>query len=216
MIQELLQLEGVTPKMAEQLENQGVKTLDELEKRLKSGQIKNKQLESSLQKISRKRFSLRLATQISNPIISRLRSTKFVKHAEFVGSVRREKLHVANVNILFACQHEYQDLIFQDVAKLGEVASRKSNMLTLLKKERDNVISIEMRAVEEHEWIPALFYFTGSSPFIARIREIAQANKVVFSSSLIKKEDQVVECKSEEDIFKLLGEEYVSPYLRVS
>jgi len=216
VVRELRKLDGVSQRMSEQLVKQGITSLEDLAKKLESGQLINRQLKLELEKLRSKRqqFSQRLALQIANPVISRLRSMQVVERVDYVGSLRREKLVVSNVNILFICKSESRSLVFRDIVCLGEVVQSESDRLILLRYDNELPILIEIRAVESQEWVSALFWYTGSLSFVSRLRALALKEGVVLSSHSIEKNGERVTCSNEEEIFQLINEEYISAYLR--
>ena len=216
IIQDLQRLDGVSLRMAEQLVRQGVQGLDDLTQKLNSGLIVNRQLKLSLEKLrcENQQVSQRLALQLSNPVISRLRSTQVVENVDYVGSLRREKLVVSDVNILVSCKTDVHSLIFQDVSRLGEVLQKESDRLVLLRRSDDCTLPIEIRIVNSDEWIPALFWYTGSSNFVSRLRALALKEGITLSSHSIEKNGERIACSNEEELFQLIKIEYVSAYLR--
>ena len=83
-------------------------------------------------------------------------------------------------------------------------------------KFKDNFIRrIDIRYIPYHSYHYALLYFTGSSDLNKKMRELAKSKELKLSEyGLFDKNNKKFKVKSERDIFKKLGLEYLPPRLR--
>jgi DNA polymerase (family 10) len=75
---------------------------------------------------------------------------------------------------------------------------------------------VDIRAVIHKQYVPALAYFTGSGEENVRLRGIALKKKMKLNEYGIKnmQTEKFFELITEEDLYDVLGEEYVVPVER--
>ena len=83
------------------------------------------------------------------------------------------------------------------------------------KLKNNHIRRIDIRYIPYESYYYALLYFTGSMELNKKMREIAKSKKLKLSEyGLFDENDKKFKAKSERDIFKKLGLEYLHPRLR--
>ena len=80
----------------------------------------------------------------------------------------------------------------------------------------DDKRQVDLRLMDDSEWGPALLYFTGSKEHTVHLRTIARERGLKINEYGVfrMKDNQPLAQKTEEDIYKLLGFEFVPPEMR--
>src|SRR5206468_897205 len=76
------------------------------------------------------------------------------------------------------------------------------------------VLQADLRVVTDEQFPFALMYFTGSKQHNIRLRQRAIDRGWSLNEYSLGDDNKLVPCKSEEDIYKVLGLDYVEPELR--
>ncbi len=75
-------------------------------------------------------------------------------------------------------------------------------------------MQVDILAVSEEDWVPALLYFTGSRYFNEYMRGVARANGYRLNQHGLYEDGVRVPTPTEEDIFKVIGLEWIPPEKR--
>ncbi len=220
----LLRVEGIGPKTIKILYKKlKIKNIDDLEKAAKEHRIRRLKdfgekteqniLENiSFARMSGKRILLNEATTIANNIISEMK--KFIGKDKImaVGSLRRRKETIGDIDILVSSNKNVMDYFtrMKDVRKVLGKGKTKSSVLL------DNGIRVDIRNIDKNEWGAALLYFTGSKEHNIEIRRIAQKKKYKLNEYGLFKGKKIIASRTEEEIYKKLGMQFVPPELRES
>ncbi len=240
---DILKLQGVGPKKVKFLyEKLKIKSLDELEKACRAGKLEKlegfgkKTEENILASIesSRKyssKFLINVAQHSAEEIFQTVSKHKKVIRAEIGGSLRRKKEVIGDIDIVASvkkpARQQFGGKDVKDIMKVfvqhpsveritGEGETKSSVVLK-------SGINCDLRVVDDAEFPFALNYFTGSKGHNVRIRSLARSfgwslNEYGFSEIHSEekrgKAKQIVKCKTEEDIYKAVGLQYVEPELR--
>ena len=218
-LEELMLVEGIGPKMVRDLYKRlKIKDLKGLEKAAKAGAIqklpgfgeKTEQniLESiAFVKRSHGRWLLGDIYPHVEELISLLRSSGLVKDAVAAGSVRRMKETIGDVDLLVITKKPKEVIDYF----LSHVPSEKR-------------INIDVRVLQEDVFGAGLQYFTGSKEHNVKLRTIAfkkgytLSEYGLFSARGGKRtgpeRSRRIACKTEEDVYKVLGMPYIEPELR--
>lgn len=132
--------------------------------------------------------------------------------AEVCGSIRRRKEVVRDMDILVAAEnHEKITSFFVSMPEVDQVLVTGETKTSVRMK---SGIEADLRVVTRQEFPYALVYFTGSKEHNVRLRGIAKKKGWKLNEYGIFDGDNLVICKSEEEIYRALGLPYIPPELR--
>lgn len=160
------------------------------------------------------------AMAIATPIVEGLRALKEVKKAEVAGSLRRKKEIVRDIDILAASAHPAPVMKwFTTQPFVAQVTAKGDTKASIL---LTSGIQADLRIVPENQFGYALCYFTGSKEHSIKIRHIANKHGWSLSEYDLVPEDpkgkaplsHLKKGPSEEDIYQVLGLQYIPPELR--
>ncbi len=145
-------------------------------------------------------------------IKKRLSTVVAPEWAEVCGSIRRRKEIVRDMDILVAAEnHEKITSIFASMPEVAEVLVTGGTKTSVRMK---SGIEADLRVVSKEAFPYALMYFTGSKEHNVRLRGIAKRKGWKLNEYGIFDGDNLVVCKSEEEIYRSLGLAYIPPELR--
>jgi DNA polymerase (family 10) len=221
----LMAVEGLGPRSIKQLYNElGIKNLDDLEKNAKRHRIRRlKGMGDKTEKkilvnidFARKSTGRNLLGHIlpvANEIKRELAGLDYVFRVEVAGSIRRRKETVGDIDILVTTNKPKEVMdYFIGIDLVDDVVVKGPTKSTVRLKE--NGIDVDLRAFEDEIFGSALMYFTGSKETNVELRRIAIAKGLKLSEYGIFKGDKLLSGRTEEEIFKTLGMEYIEPELR--
>ena len=221
---DLIRIEGVGPKTIKTLhEELGVNNLEDLEKMARAGKIREldgfgekseeRILESiEFQKMHAGRFLFGDAVSIIDIIKSRLEELSVVSKVTIAGSYRRRKDTVGDLDILVISMKPKE--VMEVFVKQPEVSRVLGHGLTKSSVTLKNGIDVDIRVVQPESYGAALAYFTGSKSHNVAMRTIAQKAGFKLNEYGLYKGKKIVAGKSEEDIYKKLGLDYIEPEMR--
>lgn len=238
----MLEIPGLGPKTISLLWKQrGITGLEELVKALDNGSlaglkgIGDKKIESIRQGIALRaqaagRMGIVDAMPIARALLEQLRGQKGVKQAEIAGSLRRGRETVGDLDLIcglkeasagttvagaFAKFPEVQQIIVQGPSK---VSVRVVGGL-----------QVDLRIVPAENFGAALLYFSGSKDHNVKLRGLAQDQKLTLNEWGLYRIDEYdkaakktaeapaikpVASKTEADVYRALGLDYIEPELR--
>jgi len=219
----LMDIPGLGPKKIKKLnEKLGIKNLKDLKKAAKSGKIaklpgfgeesEKDILENiGLAKKSRKeRTPLREAEKIAKPIVNLLMKLKETKKVEVMGSLRRKRPTIGDIDIL-ASSNKPEKLVerfvrMRSVVKV--VAEGKTKVSVVLKFG----VNCDLRIVKPESWGAASLYFVGSKGYNIKMRRIAIRKGYKLSEyGLFDKKENMIAGKTEIEVYNKLGLKYRKP-----
>ena len=128
------------------------------------------------------------------------------------GSIRRRKEIVRDMDILVAAEsHEKVTSFFVSIPEAEEVLVTGDTKTSVRMK---SGIEADLRVVSEKEFPYALMYFTGSKEHNVRLRGIAKKKGWKLNEYGLFDGENLVQCKSEEEIYHALGLPFIHPELR--
>ncbi|HEU4320434.1 MAG TPA: DNA polymerase/3'-5' exonuclease PolX [Acidimicrobiia bacterium] len=148
----------------------------------------------------------------ANSLAKRIADIKGVKAAVPCGSLRRFSETIGDVDVVVATTNA--PLVHETVLGFGEVAEvvgsgdTKTSFLT-----REG-LQVDVRTVAPDQLGSALLYFTGSKAHNIQLRQKAIDRGWLLSEYGLFEEEKVVASKTEADIYKALGLEYIPPSMR--
>lgn len=220
----LTRIEGLGPKSIKKLYQElRIKNLEDLEKAVRAGKIRNLEGfgEKSEVKIlkgieflkkSGSRFILGLVMPQIRVIEERLRRLKEVEDLVVAGSVRRRKETIGDVDILVISKKPKS--VMDYFVGMPEVINVYAHGETKSMIKLKNGLDVDIRVVARESYGAALNYFTGSKEHNVALREIAiKRGHKLNEYGLFKGKSQIAG-RTEEDLYKMLGMDYVPPEMR--
>ena len=227
-------IEGLGPKSIFKLYKKlGIRDLNALEKAVKAGQIRKLEGfgEKSEQNIlkgiefvrkSGGRFVLGFIMPEIREIESRLEKLKEVQKIVVAGSVRRRKETIGDCDILIISTKP--EPVMDYFVAMPEVVRVTAHGETKSAVKLKSGLDVDVRIVPEKSYGAALNYFTGSKDHNVALREMAlkrgyKLNEYgLFSakggSASGGKGSRQIAGKSEQEIYKALGLDYIEPEMR--
>lgn len=226
-IEELLDIPGMGPKTLQTLYKRlDVKTVDDLKKSAKTHRIRRlpnmgvRQEKRILNAIKRHEnrgeglILLDTALKVADEIQSVLESSPYITDTTVVGSVRRRKETVGDINLIAKTDNPEQVIDF---------FTRMKNVRNILNKEekravvvyKDN-IPVDLQIVDDGCFGSIMIHFTGSKDHNTRLQQIASSTDVhlnEFGLTSLKNGNKL-DCNTEQDIYQNLGMDYIPPELR--
>lgn len=220
----LMSVEGLGPKKIQLLFHElGIMTLDDLEREGKHHHIRRlkgmgaKTEAKILQNLefARKSTGRELLGEVlplAQEIKRRISALEGIQQVEIAGSIRRRKETVGDIDILTVTDHPEEVMDFfthMDVVDEIIVKGHSKSTVRLY-----NRMDADIRAFKDEDFGSALLYFTGSRELNIHLRKIAISNKMKLNEYGVFKDDECLASKTEKDVFKVLGLDYIPPELR--
>lgn len=221
---ELTSIEGVGPRMVKTLyQKLGVKNIKDLEKVAKAGKIaplfgfgekteKNILEGIKFLKRSKGRFLLGEIMSVVREMEEKLRKLKEVKEISVAGSVRRRKETIGDVDFLVVTKNPKKVMDYfvslPGIVKIWGKGPTKSSI-----KLRQG-FDVDLRVVPAESFGSALQYFTGSKEHNIETRKIAMDLGLKLNEYGVFKGKKPIAGKTEREVYKVLGMEWMAPELR--
>ena len=221
---ELLMVPGLGPKKAHHLFYQlGIEDIEGLKKGLEKGQVRElkgfgakteQKLLASLEEYQsyQKLIILQHALLHSQELIEELKRYQGVLQIERAGSIRRMKEVTGDIDLLVAGKERAGIINYFTRLPLVETVTLQGENKGSVRTEQG--IQVDLRVVSPAEFPAALQYFTGSKEHNVRLRELAKKSGYKLNEYGLFKDEQRVELKSEQDIYRILKLDYIIPELR--
>jgi DNA polymerase (family 10) len=223
---ELLRVPGLGPKTVKLIyDRTKIDSVEKLEKAAKTRQlaelpgIREKTIENIIHGIGiyqrgQEAVLNPVAHRIAGQFVDSLKNLKEVGQISVAGSLRREKGAVRDIDILIAgnpMQKIIDEFVKLPIVKeTRERGPAKSSVIA-----RENNIQVDLRIVEKQSFGAALLYFTGSKEFNIKLRESAIAHGYKLNEyGVFDGKEKCLAGKTEEEVFALLGMDYIPPELR--
>lgn len=228
-LSELSKVEGLGPQKVKKLyEVLGVTDLKELEKAAKSGKIApiagfGKKTEENIlrgigfAKTAGGRFVLGFAMPKIRLLEERLKKVKGVEAVVAAGSARRRKETIGDIDILAIADDPTQ--IMDAFVGMPEVVNVTAKGGTKASARFYWGLDVDLRVVPKESYGAALLYFTGSKDHNVVLRSLAlkkgyTLNEYGLYSFKRGIKGKMVAGRTEEEIYKALGMEYIPPEMR--
>ena len=223
-VSELTRIEGLGPRKIKILYKKlGIRNVDDLEKAASAGKISKlagfgkKSEENILKgvffaKKFRGRYILGDKLQWIESVAKDLKTFKEIKKLDVAGSIRRRKETVGDLDIL-AVSSKPKPVMDYFVSRpwvvrvLGKGEAKSS-------VKAENGMDVDLRVLEEKSYGAGLLYFTGSKEHNIRLRELAIKKGLKLNEYGLFRGKKMIAGKTEEEIYKALGLEYVPPEMR--
>jgi DNA polymerase (family 10) len=220
----MMHIMGVGPKKAWRLYKElNIKSVDQLEKACKAGKLRThkgfgqKTEEDILKGIAtlrtgEERILLGKAWMISQEIINRLKKLKQVKAIEPAGSLRRMQETIGDIDILVISSNP--EIVMDTFTTMPDVVRVLAKGPTKSSVQLKDGINADVRVLEPKSFGAALQYFTGNKEHNIAVRQIAIKKGLKLSEYGVFKGSRQVAGKTEQEVYKKLGLQYIEPELR--
>jgi DNA polymerase (family 10) len=221
----LLQVPSVGPQSARLFfDKLKIASIDELKTAATKGKlsglpgIKDKSVANILKGITLLEKGLRdmdvlTATTVAEGFVEKLRALAKKEKIVPAGSLRRMKDGIHDVDILIASNHP-QEIIASFLAgpgvkKILAQGPAKSSILT------DSDQQVDLRVFKPQSFGAGLIYFTGSKNHNIRLRQLAiKKDYKINEYGVFDKKNKCMASKTEEEVYKALGLDFIPPELR--
>lgn len=225
---DLISIEGIGPKKAERLAlDLKISSLKDLEEAAREHRIRRlegfgeKAEENILEaleayKEGHERMLISVALPIAEEIVSYLKKNAPLKRIDYVGSLRRMKETIGDVDLLAISDDPKKVMdAFTEMKGVKKVISKGSTRSSIVLKElKDLDVHVDIRVIHEPSYAAALQYFTGSKEHNIATRKEAIKKGYKLSEYGLFDDLKPLPCVSEEEIYRKLGMDYIQPELR--
>jgi DNA polymerase (family X) len=223
-LSELMGIKGMGPKkIAILFKTLGIKTADDLREAAEEhkiqdlegfGETTEKNILEELERwqSEQKRYGLAVAEQMAGPFFEYLKRTKKVKSLEIVGSYRRRKETVGDIDILVTCKRGCNIIErfteYEDVEKVLSEGETRSTVVL------QSGLQVDLRVVPQVAFGAALHYFTGSKEHNIACRKIAVSKKLKLNEYGLFRGDDRIAGRTEKEVYAALDLPFIQPELR--
>ena len=229
---QMLRIAGLGPKKVKALHDLlGVDTLDKLRAACLEGRVAGLKGfgEKSQEKIlagiefvaqSGQRVRLDQALPLALRLMDALRDAPGLVRMEVCGSVRRRKETIKDIDVLVSADDPGPVMDrFVDQAGVVQVVGRGDTKASVTVNagapgSKHALINADLRVVPDDQFPFTLHYFTGGKEHARAMRVLAQSRGLKLNEYGLTGPKGAVACKTEADIFRALGMDYIPPELR--
>jgi DNA polymerase (family 10) len=219
----MLQVPGVGPRTAITLREQlGIESVDQLREAVAAEQLRElpglgAKTEAKIGKaIDRlglagkdRRLPIGTGLRIAEGLVDRIGSLEGVAAVRYCGSLRRFRDTIADIDLLVASL-DPAPIVEAFVAGGTETLESGTTGASV----RTDELQVDLRVVSPEQFGSASVYFTGSKAHNIALRQRAIARGWMLNEYGLMEGDTVVASKTEEDIYRALGLEFIPPELR--
>ena len=223
-MQDLTAVEGLGPKKVKTLyQKLGIRNIKDLEKAVKAHKIaplfgfgekteKNILEGIAFLKRSKGRFLLGEILPKVKEVYKKLKNLKEVEKVNPAGSVRRMKETIGDVDFLVISKNPSRVMdFFVSLPGVVRIWGKGTTKASVRMKEG---FDMDIRVVPARSYGSALQYFTGSKEHNIAIRRIAMDKGLKLSEYGLFRGPKMIAGKTEEEIYKALGMEWIPPEMR--
>jgi DNA polymerase (family X) len=224
---DILQIPGLGPKKVKRLYQElNINSIAKLKSAAKKGKIQElegfgKRTETEIlsnltrKKKSQNRIPKNDALPIAKKIIARLKKLKEVQKVNYMGSLRRKKSTIGDIDILVSSTKPNQIMNF--FTKMPEVVKIITNGKTKSSILFDGFLQIDLRVVPPESYGAAAQYFTGSIEHNVMLRKIAikRSYKLSEWGLFNRKTNEQIPTKTEKAVYNILGFKLIPPEKRI-
>ncbi len=226
-LRDMLRIPGLGPKRIRQIHDAlGVATLDDLRAACENGQVatlpgfgakSQEKILKGLQFLSEHQDHYRydIAARDATAIAETLRALPQVVRLSVAGSLRRHKEVVKDMDIVASVARDEDRMPIMDtLVDLPQVRSITGKGSTKTSVVLRSGIAVDLRVVFDNEYPYALHHFTGSKEHNVALRTWAHPRGIKINEYGIFKDEQLIPCADEADMYRALGMAFVEPELR--
>lgn len=221
---ELTAVEGLGPKKIKTLyQKLGIRNVKDLEKAAKSHKIEplfgfgektEKNILESIEflKKDKGRFLLGEILPVVEEIYGELKNLKQVEKIGVVGSLRRMKETIGDIDFLIASEKPQKVMdFFVSLKGIEKVWGKGTTKASVRMKQG---FDIDVRVVPKKSYGAALQYFTGSKEHNIAVRRIAISKRFKLNEYGLFKGKKVIAGRTEKEVYEALGMEWMPPEIR--
>lgn len=219
---EFLKIPGIGPKTAIKIAKEmKAKDIDDLKKKLNADKTEKYFKEKTRKNILRGidilskltgHMLITDALPIAEDYTNRIRKISGVIQANFVGSLRRMKETVGDIDIVAATFNP--KIVIEEFTKftgVNQVITQGEAKSTII---HDAGCQIDLEIVPENEYGSLLQHFTGSKEHNVVLRTFAQTKNMSVSEHGVKFKGKLNTFKTEKELYNFLGMDFIEPELR--
>jgi DNA polymerase (family 10) len=223
-LEEIIAVEGMGPKKAKVLyQKLGIRNLKDLEKAAKEhkiaplfgfGEKTEKNILEGIEflKRSKGRFLLGEILPKVKEVSQKLKNLKEVERIDPAGSVRRMKETIGDVDFLVISKNPEKVMdFFVSLPGIVKIWGKGTTKASVRMKEG---FDMDIRVVPAKSYGSALQYFTGSKEHNIATRKIAMDKGLKLSEYGLFRGPKMIAGKTEEEIYKALGMQWIPPEMR--
>lgn len=161
-----------------------------------------------------RRTAIADAMPIARQLVSALLDVPGVERAEHCGSLRRLRETIGDLDVLVASRDPGPVMErFVALPQVGEVLARGSTKSSIV---THRGLQVDLRVVPPEQYGAALLYFTGSKAHNIELRQRALSRGWTLNEYALSRLDggEVVAARTEEEIYRALGLEWIPPPMR--
>ncbi|MBI2595587.1 DNA polymerase III [Candidatus Daviesbacteria bacterium] len=231
VIFDLLDIPGIGPKTAQELAELGIKDLNHLKSEIKSGEIIKKgfsgkiaeKIMSGLEELSGRggRMLLPYASAQAQRILAYLQKSPLVLKADPLGSLRRQVATIGDLDFSVSAKSSKEVVdYFIKMPGVSRIIDHGTNKASVV---LNSGLQADLLVGEPGSYGALLQHFTGSKNHNIHLRSIANTKgyslseyglKKVKSQKSKVKNGEVLPCKTEDDLYGILGMEVPPPEIR--
>lgn len=214
---ELLKLRGVGPKGMKALVDKGITSIKKLRRFLKNDPTTFKVLGEALKEydaIDHERLPLWVVRPVAIRLLKKVKAVKGVKSAKVVGSIRRWRYTVRDVDIVCCAKAKDHSRISKWFCHLGKTLAIGDNKSRIIVETRSGPIQVDLVMCEPASYGASLHYLTGSKEHNIAMRKLALKFGLKLNEHGLWRGKKRVAGKTERGIFSKLGLPYHPPETR--
>jgi len=142
----------------------------------------------------------------------KIANSPFVIRSSLGGSIRRKNEIVKDIDIVASTENPQKVMdLFVSVEEAEEIIVKGDTKSSIRLR---SGINADIRTVSDDQYPYALHHFTGSKEHNTAMRSMAKKIDIKMNEYGLFKDKALIKCKSEEEIFKVFGMDYIPPELR--
>ncbi len=156
-------------------------------------------------------YPFKVAEKESKKVIKNLKKIKEVIRIDAAGSLRRKKSTIGDIDILVLTTNPVRVVdAFTNMKDVKDILAKGETKATVVLK---SGIQVDVRLLPKESYGAGLLYFTGNKNYNIYLRRIAieKGYKLNEYGLFDRKTGKLISGKTEEEIFKKLGQKYLKP-----
>jgi DNA polymerase (family 10) len=160
----------------------------------------------------RDRMVLTTAGPIADSILFYLKKNKAIKRCDVVGSLRRRKETIGDIDIIIATAKPKEVITyFTQALFVKNILAQGDTKISIT---HEKGIRVDLEILSEKDYGSLLQHFTGSKEHNVHLRTWAVEHKLKLSEYGIEKKGKLYHFNDEKKFYEFLGMQYIEPELR--